>query len=136
MDADSHHDRPLRWTTAAFVVGSLVHAADHQRRGMDVLTGAVQVLGYAGLVVTALIAVTVFRRHPVAPLIAFAGGSALVVGFVAVHWLPDWGPISDTLVTGDAGWRSRFASLLEIVTAAAMVVAASLQLRRDRLVGV
>lgn len=126
-------DRMLRWTTAAFVVGSLVHAADHQRRGMDVLTAAVQVLGYSGFVVTAVIAVAVFRRHPLAPVIAASGGAALVLGFLAVHWLPDWGPLSDTLLTGDPDWQSRVASLLEIVTAAAMVAAALVQLRRHPL---
>lgn len=123
-------DRMLRWTTVAFVVGSLVHAADHQRRGMDVLTTAVQVLGYSGFVVTAAITVAVFRRHPLAPVIAASGGATLVLGFLAVHWLPDWGPLSDTLLTGDPDWRSRAASLLEIVTAATMVAAAMMQLRR------
>ena len=124
-------DRMLRWTTAAFVVGSLVHAADHQRRGMDVLTSAVQVLGYSGFVVTAVIAIAVFRRHPHAPVIAASGGATLVLGFLAVHWLPAWGPLSDTLLTGDSDWQSRVASLLEIVTAAAMVVAALVHLRRQ-----
>lgn len=126
-------DRMLRWTTGAFVVGSLVHAADHQRRGMDVLTAAVQVLGYSGFVVTVVIAVAVFRRHPLAPVVAASGGATLVLGFLAVHWLPDWGPLSDTLLTGDPDWQSRVGSLLEIVAAAAMVAAALVQLRRHPL---
>lgn len=123
-------DRVLRWITAGFVAAAVVHAADHQRRGLDTVSTSVQALGTLGFVLTAAIAASVFVGHRLAPVVAASGGFALSIGFLAVHWLPDWGEFSDPLVIDDAEWLSRGASLLEIAGALAMALAAVALVRR------
>jgi hypothetical protein len=103
---------------AVFAVALAVHAFDHLRRGMDVLTPSVFWLGNFQTVVAVVTLVLVVRRHRLALPFAVFIGFASAFGFVVVHLLPDFGPVSDSFcgahpaphVTG----LSWFAALFEI----------------------
>ena len=111
---------PRRFDVAAgvFAVALAVHAFDHLRRGMDVLTPAVFWLGNFQSVVAVVTLVLVVRRHRLALPFAVFIGFASATGFVVVHLVPHFGPVSDSFcgahpaphVTG----FSWFAALFEI----------------------
>ena len=73
-------------------------------------------------------------RHPVAPEAAAAAGPALAVGFVAVHWLPEWSELSDSFVDGDAELLSWLASGAEIAGAVLVGLAGWAAVRARRTV--
>ena len=64
---DRADDRLLRVTGVVFLVALLVHAADHLRRGFDVLTTTVFWAGNFQLVAAVVALVLVFRGHRLAP---------------------------------------------------------------------
>ncbi len=111
---------PRRFDVAAvvFAVALAVHAFDHLRRGMDVLSPAVFWMGNFQSLVAVVTLVLVVRRHRLALPLAVFIGFASAVGFVVVHLVPDFGPVSDSFcgarpaphVTG----FSWFAALFEI----------------------
>lgn len=123
MSTESAH-RPSPWprrfdvAAVVFAVALVVHAADHLRRGMDVLTPAVFWMGNVQSVVALVTLVLVVRRHRQALPLAVFIGFASAVGFVLVHLVPHFGPVSDSFcgahpaphVTG----FSWFAALFEI----------------------
>ena len=91
-------DRTLRWT-AVFAFASLVlHAADHVRRGTEVVTRVVTTAGALGLVLAAVAVVLVFRGSRWAPHAAIAVGFPTAVRFSASHLLPRWSAFSDPFV--------------------------------------
>jgi hypothetical protein len=116
---------PRRFDVAAgvFAVALVVHAVDHFRRGMDVLTPWVMWAGNLQMVIAVITLVLVVRRHRWAVPFAIGIGLASAVGFVAVHLLPDWGPLSDPFVGADTApgvnGFSWFAALFEIAADAA-----------------
>jgi len=117
-------ERPwLRSSAWLLAAGSIVHGADHFRRGWSSITVEVWLLGSVGSLLTILSVVAVLRGHRRAPELAAAVGLSLAAGFVAVHWLPGWGVLSDSLVDGDAAGFSMFASLLEIAGGLALGLA-------------
>src|SRR5687768_6924690 len=79
-----------------FLFGSVVHMADHLRRGQGSVTDTLNVLGTVGLVIQAVVITLILVRHPIAPLLAASAGFALALGFAAAHWLPEWSSISDS----------------------------------------
>ncbi len=111
---------PRRFDVAAgvFAVALAVHAFDHLRRGTDVLSPAVFWMGNVQTLVAVVTLVLVVRRHHLALPFAVFIGFASAVGFVVVHLVPDFGPVSDSFsgahhaahVTG----FSWFAALFEI----------------------
>lgn len=126
----------LRTATAVFAVALAVHAIDHQRRGLDVLPGAVLVLGnLQSLLAIATIAL-VALRHRWAPLAAAITGIPSAVGFTVVHLLPHWGALSDSFTgshhaPGVTGF-SWFAALFEIAADAWLGVEGVAAYRRNR----
>jgi len=115
---DRSDDRLLRLTGAVFLVALLVHAADHLRRGFDVLTPTVFWAGNLQLVAAVVTLVLVFRGHRLAPAAATAVGFGSAIGFTAAHVLPHWSTFSDSSTGSDvaAGVTafSWFAALFEI----------------------
>jgi hypothetical protein len=123
----------LRPATAVFAVALAVHAADHLRRGMDVVTTHVQWAGNLQLTLAVVTIALVWARHPAAPALAAAVGFASAVGFTAAHLLPDWGAFSDPFTGGEVAphvtWFSWFAALFEIAADALLGVAGVRALR-------
>jgi hypothetical protein len=108
---------------AFFTVAVLVHNADHVRRGVDSIDLDVFWAGTSAIVLEVAIVVLAFARHRLAPLVAAAGGLSLAVGYLAVHFLPARGWLSDSFTSGgDVSPLSWFAATLELV--AALVVGA------------
>lgn len=116
--ADSGDDRLLRMSGVVFLVALLVHAADHLRRGFDVLTPTVFWAGNFQLIAAVVTLVLVFRRHPWGPAAAVAVGFASAIGFAAAHVLPHWSAFSDSFTGSnpapDVTAFSWFAALFEI----------------------
>lgn len=124
-------DAGLRHAALGFSVAVVLHTADHFRRGLGASPVGVQVLGNLGLILSVVAVVAILTGHRTAPLVAVAVGFPLAVGFLVVHWLPDWGPFSDSLVEGGASPLSQVASLLEVAGALWLGVAGLGALRRQ-----
>jgi hypothetical protein len=84
----------LIWWTLAVVAVSWLHDLDHVRQVRDVEVG-VSLIGLVGVIGNLVTLGLVIARHPLGPLAAVVLGFATAAGFVAVHMLPDWGPLSD-----------------------------------------
>lgn len=87
-------DVRLRWASLALLAAVILHDLDHVRQGRSVepLVVAVGVIGDIAIITLAIL---VIRGHRLAPLAATVVGFANVLGFIAVHVVPDWGPLSD-----------------------------------------
>lgn len=119
---DATAARLLRYAAFVYLVAWAVHTGDHLRRGFDVVTAAVTVLGSVTAVLQlAVIAAVLMRRHW-APIAAVAVGFPDAIGIAAVHLLPNWGALSDAFPgahnTGVTGF-SWLAAIVEITGALA-----------------
>jgi hypothetical protein len=74
--------------------GHVLHDLDHVRQGRAIET-PVLVLGVLAYVILVAELVLVLRRSTYAPGGALAVGLITAIGFVAVHVVPDWGPLAD-----------------------------------------
>jgi hypothetical protein len=86
--------RQLTWAGLALLAAILLHDLDHLRQGRSIepLVVGIGVLGDIAIITTVAL---VIRRHRLAPLAATLVGFANFFGFIAVHVVPDWGPLSD-----------------------------------------
>jgi len=119
--------RLMRIGAVIYVIGLVLHTADHIRRGTGVISPEVFWLGVvstaAGVLTVALIA----ARHRLAPLAASLFGIPVAIGVAAVHLPPYWGVLSDpftgsrTLGITPFSW---FVVLTEIAGAALLGAAA------------
>jgi hypothetical protein len=126
------NDRRLMTAGVVFAVGSTIHIVDHVRRGVDSVTDQLNALGTLGLVMQAVAVTLILTRHRMAPLVAVATGFPLAIGFLAVHWLPEWSSLSDPVWEIESWtWFSYVASTAEIVGALAIAFA-GLAIVRDR----
>lgn len=111
-------DRRFSWATAIFAAALALHAADHLRRGMNVVPHAVMVAGMIQIVAAAITMVLVVVGNRWAPHAAVAIGLASAVGFTAAHLLPTWGPFSDSFInappTARVIWFSWVTAVVEI----------------------
>jgi hypothetical protein len=108
----------LRTAGVVLVGGFVVHNGDHMRRGFDAITDGVAWGGTFVALLAAVVLTLVFTGHPRAPMAAAATGPAIALGVAAAHLLPDWGPLSDSLVSGDVDGFTWVAVFAEIVAAA------------------
>ena len=122
--------KALRTTAVVYAVGTLLHTADHIRRGTESVTNHVEVAGNIGLVLATIAMTLVFARHHLAPLAAAAVGIPHGLGIAAVHLLPDFGVFSDSFSTFAVGPLTLVAVLLEIGGALSMGIAGLYLLRR------
>lgn len=88
-------ERLLRYSALFYLFAWAVHTGDHIRRGLDVVTTQVSVLGTAAAVlqIAAIVAVLLHARW--APIAAVAIGFPDAFGIAAVHLLPHWSSLSD-----------------------------------------
>ena len=86
--------RALLPPALAWVATDLAHLLDHVRQDRE-LPAEVTAVGTTGYVATAMLLVLVLRRHELARPYAIFFGVSAMLGFVLVHLLPRWSPISD-----------------------------------------
>jgi hypothetical protein len=120
------HDRraslALWYAGVFYIVAWAIHTGDHLRRGLDVVTPEVAVLGTVAAVLQLLAVATVFLRWRWAPVFAAAIGFPDAVGIAAVHLLPHWSALSDAFPGAhhtDVTGFSWFAAVVEISAALA-----------------
>jgi len=87
-------DPRLKWASFALLAAVILHDLDHVRQGRSI-EGPVVALGVVGDIAIIALVVLVIRGHRLVPLAATVVGFANVLGFLAVHVVPDWGPLSD-----------------------------------------
>lgn len=92
---EERRDPALTWASFALLAAVILHDLDHLRQGRSIEAPVVGigVLGDIAIIIT--LVVLVLRGHSLAPLAATVVGFANVLGFIAVHVVPDWGPLSD-----------------------------------------
>ncbi|MEY2570562.1 MAG: hypothetical protein QOE63_912 [Acidimicrobiaceae bacterium] len=127
---DPSSQRALRVAAIVFLTGFALHNADHLRRGFDVVTKHVLVSGSATGILTLVSILLVLRSHPRSAEIAFAVGFGMAVGVTAVHLLPDWSALSDSLPDGTVDGWTWVAVLAEIAGATAFGCAGWYAMRR------
>lgn len=109
MTGYPHRDRAqdarwLFWAAAVvFGVALVVHAADHFRRGIDVLPPAVLIAGWLQIALALVTLLLVYTGSRWAPHAAIVIGFASALGFAAAHLLPYWGFFSDSFIHAPAG---------------------------------
>jgi hypothetical protein len=104
----------LRVGLTVYLVGFVIHTADHARRGISVVPEGVVWIGTAGSMLVAVIATVVLTDHAAAPAIAGFGAFAHGVGVALSHLLPKWGPLSDPLPGGSVDLATWIAVFSEI----------------------
>jgi hypothetical protein len=142
--AGQHVDwnRVFRGAAVVFAVAVALHAADHLRRGMDIVPPAVMVAGTAQIALAAVTVGLVFRGSRWAPHAAIVIGFVSAVGFTAAHLLPTWGFFSDSFINAPSAarvtWFSWVTAIFEILadTVFGLVGIAVLQARRRASTGV
>jgi hypothetical protein len=123
LRAPTPHDRKgassaLRSVALLFLVGFVLHNADHFRRGLDVLTPAVFWAGtLSGLVSLATIAFVLMNNGRLSAPFATVVGFSMAVGVSVVHLLPGWSALSDSLPDGGVDVVTWVAVLCEIAGA-------------------
>jgi hypothetical protein len=85
----------LRSAAVVYGAGLALHAADHIRRGVGVLTPEVYWAGVISTAAGVITLVLVFARHRGAPLAAALTGFPIALGTAAAHLLPHWSAFSD-----------------------------------------
>jgi hypothetical protein len=88
-------ERLLTYAALLYAAAFLVHTGDHFRRGLDVVTTEVVVLGSVAAALQVVAIGAVLRRVRLAPLLAVAVGLPDGLGIAAVHLLPHWSALSD-----------------------------------------
>lgn len=91
---EDSRDPALTWASFALLAAVVLHDLDHLRQGRSIEAPVVGI-GVLGDIAIITLMVLVLRGHRLAPLAATVVGFANVLGFLAVHVVPDWGPLSD-----------------------------------------
>jgi hypothetical protein len=102
-------------TLAATVFAATVvfHNFDHMRRGGHSVSALVFWVGSAAIVLEVVVVFLVFMRHRLAPLAAILTGLSLAGGYAIVHFTPERGFFSDSLISGHGQAISIVAASLE-----------------------
>jgi hypothetical protein len=124
----------LLWYAALFYAFAwAVHTADHVRRGLDVVSAEVSVLGSAAAVLQIVAIVAVLTRARWAPIAAAAIGFPDAFGIAAVHLLPHWSSFSDAFPGAHGTGVNAFswiAAIVEISGALAFGIAGAYAIRQ------
>ena len=87
-------DRRLFWASVALLAVVWLHDLDHVRQVRQV-EGPVAAIGLLGMAATIISVCLIALGSRWAPAYAALVGFGTAIGFVAVHLVPDWGPLSD-----------------------------------------
>ena len=87
-------NRSLLWASIALLAAVVLHDLDHVRQGRSVepLVVAIGVVGDIAVITMVALAIRGSRWGPHAAVVIGFGN---VLGFIAVHVIPDWGPLAD-----------------------------------------
>ncbi|HVL89924.1 MAG TPA: hypothetical protein VM841_06785 [Actinomycetota bacterium] len=127
----------LRSAAWLYAAGLALHTADHLRRGADVITPQVKMIGAISTVAGGIAIALVLVRDRRGSTAAAWTGLPVAIGIAAVHLLPRWSAFSDAFVGASAvgvNALSWFAVIVEIAGAAAFGLA-GIHARRPRLAG-
>lgn len=86
--------RQLLWPAVALLVTVFLHDLDHIRQGRSIEAPVVGI-GVIGDIAVITMVVLAVRGSRLAAPAAVLVGFANFFGFIAVHVVPDWGPLSD-----------------------------------------
>ncbi len=86
--------RQLPWAATALLAAIVLHDLDHARQGRSIEPPVVAIGVLGDIAIIATVAM-VIRGHRLARLAATLVGFANFFGFIAIHVVPDWGPLSD-----------------------------------------
>jgi hypothetical protein len=112
----------LRVATLVYPVGFVIHNADHAHRGVGATPEPVVWAGTSVAMLTAVVITFVFTRHPLAPLVAAAGGAAIAIGVAITHLTPITTVVTDPLTVRGISPLSWIAVFGEIITAAVLAI--------------
>jgi hypothetical protein len=127
-----NEDRLLRNTAIFYGVATLLHSADHLRRGVTSVTPEVLWLGSVGTSVALIaIAMVILGPRRLGPVIAASTGFPMAFGIAMVHFLPTWSSFSDSFPDGRVTGISWVAAVLEVTGALAFGVVGVVELRRQ-----
>jgi hypothetical protein len=107
----------LLWPNLILVATLLLHDLDHVRQGREI-EPAVIAIGILGDVLAIASLVLAIARSPLAPAAAVVVGFGTAIGFVAVHVVPDWGPVSQGYPGTPVDGLSWAAAIVPIIAAA------------------
>ena len=103
------------------------HAVNQPSRDLPALGGVIGLLGFAIVAVAVILALL---NKDSAPEAAVLAGAATVAGFLVVHLLPDWTPLSDPYWDFDANALSWILIAAPFATAIWLTVAGTRRLGR------
>jgi hypothetical protein len=107
----------LLWPNVLLVATMLLHDLDHVRQGREI-EPAVIGIGIVGDVIALTSLALAITRHPLAPTAAVLVGFGTALGFLVVHILPDWGPLSQGYPGTPVDALSWVAAIVPILLAA------------------
>jgi H+/gluconate symporter-like permease len=124
-------DRTLLAANAILLLAIALHDLDHvrQARGVEGPVIAIGILGDVAILTSLTLAAI---RHRAAPMAAVVVGFATAAGFVAVHLVPDWGPLADSYVQAPVDGLAWLAAIVPIPVALVLGFAGLNALRRAR----
>jgi hypothetical protein len=96
---------------------TLDHAINQPAREVPAISGLIGLLGFA---IVALAVVLALMNNPYAPEAAILAGAGTVAGFIPVHLIGDWTPLSDPYWDFDANVLSWILLIAPMVAAAAL----------------
>lgn len=118
------------------MVALLVHTVDHEvnqpARAVPELAGVAAGLGFALLAVGFILEM---RSHRRAPWVALLAGAGVVAGFLVVHLLGDWTPLSDPYWDFDSNAINWLLIALPVGLAIWVSITAAARLGRGRRAG-
>ena len=127
----------LMFACGSFMIGSLVHSADHLRRGWALpLLGLTPEVFWAGAVITVAVAVTLglaISGNHWAPRVAAAAGLSVAVAVSAAHFAPPWGDFSNSYLALNVDPLAWAAALAEVAGALFAGFVGLATIRRQRL---
>jgi hypothetical protein len=128
---DHGDTRVLRAAAIFFGLAVLIHNADHLRRGGDSVSTEVFWVGSSALVLETVVVALVLMRHRAAAIAATVIGLSLAFGYISVHFTPERGFFSDSLLGVDASSVSIAAAFLETASAFLLGIAGARVLRQE-----
>jgi hypothetical protein len=108
--------RALLLPTVGLIIVQALHDLDHVRQDRSI-EAPVLFLGGVAYIAALAVLLLVLRRRRVAPAAAIVIGFGTAVGFVAVHVVPDWGPLADGYPEAGVDAGSWAVVLLDIAVA-------------------
>lgn len=125
-------ERFLNYAAWFYAAGLVAHAADHYRRGTNVLTPQVYWAGTVLSILAVAAIVLVLTRHSWGPASAVAIGFTMAIGVAASHLLPHWSSFSDAFPGSHVDGLSYTAVIFEFVASLVFGAAGMRTLLRAR----